>query len=179
MLSPDLKRVFFKISAGNGGDDYMSKNASHREGIVCYDFDRAACIWQRGKWGHPGWTPDSHHIFEVGNITIDTDSPGFKYTKLKDVPSPSGSHPSVSPDGRLMVTDGISASIGGKPGEWGIVVGDMNGGKWVMIHSFDQTKGAKSWRRNDPHPVFSSDSRRIYYNVSDGAFTRLFVAETR
>ena len=177
MLSPDLKRVFFKMSAGNGGDNYMAKSASHRQGIVCYDFEKGACIWQRGQWGHPGWTPDSHHIFEVGNIIIDTDSPAFKYAKLKDVPSPRGSHPSVSPDGKLMVTDGISEPFGGRPGEWGIVVGDMNGGRWAMLHSFDQTKGAKSWRRNDPHPVFSADGKRIYYNVSDSEWSRLFVAE--
>ena len=177
VLSPDLKRVFFKMSAGNGGDNYMAKSASHRQGIVCYDFEKGACIWQRGQWGHPGWTPDSHHIFEVGNIIIDTDSPAFKYAKLKDVPSPRGSHPSVSPDGKLMVTDGISEPFGGRPGEWGIVVGDMNGGRWAMLHSFDQTKGAKSWRRNDPHPVFSADGKRIYYNVSDSEWSRLFVAE--
>lgn len=177
VLSPDLKRVFFKISAGNGGDDFMSKNASHRQGLVCYDFDKGACIWQRGQWGHPGWTPDSQHIFEVGNITMDILKEKFSYTKLKDVPNLRGSHPSVSPDGTLMVTDGISESVGGKPGEWGVMVADMRGGKWKLLHSFDQTKGAKSWRRNDPHPVFSTDGRRIYYNVSDGEFTRLFVAE--
>jgi hypothetical protein len=28
-----------------------------------------------------------------------------------------------------------------------------------------------------PHPVFSADGKRIYYNVSDGEFTRLHVAE--
>ncbi len=88
----------------------------------------------------------------------------------KDVPLLSGSHPSVRPDGK-------SLSVGGKPDEWGIVVGDMNGGKWVLLHSFDQTKGAKSWRRNDPHPAFSADGKRIYYNASDGEFTRLMVAE--
>lgn len=179
MFSSDLKRVFFKISAGNGGDNFMAKGASHRQGIVCYDFEKGACIWQHDKWGHPSWLPDSHHIFDVGNITFDTDSPTLQYTRLKDVPNLRGSHPSVSPDGKLMVTDGESETIGGKPGEWGIVVGDMNGGKWVMLHSFDQTKGAKSWRRNHPHPVFSADGRRIYYNVSDGEFTRLFVAEIK
>lgn len=177
VLSPDLKRVFFKIAAGNGGDNFMAKNASNRQGIVCYDFEKAACIWQRGQWGHPGWTPDSLHIFEVGNITMDINASSFKYTKLKDVPNLRGSHPSVSPDGRLMVTDGITEPIGGKPGEWGVMVADMNGGNWKLLHSFDQTKGAKSWRRNDPHPVFSADGKRIYYNVSDGEFTRLMVAD--
>lgn len=179
VLSPDLKRVFFKIAAGNGGDNFMAKNASDRQGIVCYDFDQCQCIWQRGQWGHPSWTPDSQCIFEVGNITMDIHASSFKYTKLKDVPNLRGSHPSVSPDGRLMVTDGISESVGGKPGEWCVMVADMNGGRWKVLHSFDQTKGAKSWRRNDPHPAFSADGRRIYYNVSDGPFSRLFVAERK
>jgi hypothetical protein len=177
VISPDLKRVFFKIAAGNGGDDYMSSRASHRQGIVCYDFEKAACIWQRGKWGHPAWSPDSLHIFEVGNITMDILKEGFVYTKLKDVPNLSGSHPSVSMDGRLMVTDGITEKVGGRPNDWGIMVADMNGGKWVVLHNFEQNRGARSWRRNDPHPAFSADSKRIYYNTSDGPFTRLMVAE--
>lgn len=177
VISPDLKRVFFKIAAGNGGDNYMSKGASHRQGIVCYDFEKAACIWQRGQWGHPAWTPDSLHIFEVGNVTMDILKEGFVYTKLKDVPNLSGSHPSVSMDGKLMVTDGLSEKVGGRPNDWGIMVADMNGGKWVVLQSFEQNRGAKSWRRNDPHPAFSADSKRIYYNTSDGPFTRLMVAE--
>jgi Tol biopolymer transport system component len=60
---------------------------------------------------------------------------------------------------------------------WGILVADMNGGKWVVLHHFEQNRGARSWRRNDPHPVFSADGKRIYYNTSDGQFTRLMVAE--
>jgi WD40-like Beta Propeller Repeat len=177
VLSPDLKRVFFKIAAGNGGDNFMAKTASHRQGIVCFDFDKHACIWQRGQWGHPGWTPDSHHIFEVGNISFDIAGNPAKYTRLKDVPVLSGTHPSVSPDGTLMVTDGMSRHVGGKGDEWGIQVADMKGGKWVLLQSFAQNGGAKSWRRNHPHPAFSADGRRIYYNVSDGEFTRLMVAE--
>jgi hypothetical protein len=175
VISPDLKRVFFKIAAGNGGDDFMAKNASHRQGLVCYDFEKAACIWHYGKWGHPGWTPDSQHIFEMGNVNFEIQT--GKYTKLKDVPHLRGSHPSVSPDGKLMVTDGMTEPVGGKPNEWGVMVADMNGGKWVVLHSFEQNRGAKSWRRNDPHPVFSADGKRIYYNTSDAEFTRLMVAE--
>lgn len=177
VLSPDLKRAFFKVAAGNGGDNYMSSSASHRQGTVVYDFEKAACIWQRNQWGHPAWTPDSQHIFEVGNISFDLAGSPAKYTKVKDVPTLSGSHPSVSPDGRLMVTDGMSRTVGGKGEEWGIQVADMSGGKWVLLHSFAQSGGAKSWRRNHPHAVFSADGRRIYYNVSDGPFTRLMVAE--
>ena len=78
-----------------------------------------------------------------------------------------------------MVTDGISEPAGGPPKEWGIMVADMHGGKWALIHSFDQSQGARSWRRNDPHPIFSADNIRIYYNVSDGPWTRLMVAERK
>jgi len=76
-----------------------------------------------------------------------------------------------------MVTDGMTDPIRGAEGEWGIQVADLNGGRSVMVHTFDQTHGAKSWRRNDPHPAFSADGRRIYFNVGDGEYTRLFVAE--
>ncbi|WP_395751707.1 hypothetical protein [Prosthecobacter sp.] len=177
VLSPDLKRVFFKVAAGNGGDNYMSSGASHRQGTVVYDFEKAACVWQRNKWGHPAWTPDSKHIFEAGNIIFNVDDISARYDRLKDVPVLSGTHPSVSPDGTLMVTDGMSKNVGGKGDEWGIQVADMKGGKWVLLHSFAQNGGARSWRRNHPHPIFSADGKRIYYNVSDGPFTRLMVAE--
>lgn len=177
VLSPDSKRVFFKVAAGNGGDNYMSSGASHRQGTVVYDFEKAACVWQRNQWGHPAWTPDSKHIFEAGNITFDIDDNPARFARLKDVPVLSGTHPSVSPDGALMVTDGMSRNVGGKGDEWGIQVADMNGGKWVLLHSFATNGGAKSWRRNHPHPIFSADGKRIYYNVNDGPFTRLMVAE--
>ncbi len=179
VLSPDLKRVFFKIASGNGGDDFMSKNASHRQGLVCYDLEKGSCFWHRGKWGHPAWMPDSRGIFEAGNITMDIEQPGFKYSKLKNVPNLRGSHPSVSPDGSLMVTDGLADAVGGKAGEWSIMIADIRGEKWKVLHTFDQTKGARSWRRNDPHPVFSADGKRIYYNVSDGPWSRLYVAESQ
>lgn len=178
VLSPDLRRVFFKMAAGSGGEDFMSKAASHRQGCVCFDLETGAPRWFRAQWGHPAWHPDSRHIIEVGNVLFDTDlgSPA-RYTKLEDVPRLGGSHPSVSPDGLLMVTDGLSAPAGGGPGEWGVMVADMRGGRWALIHSFDQGQGARSWRRNDPHPAFSADGRRLYYNVSNGPWTRLMVAE--
>lgn len=175
VLSPDLKRVFFKVAAGNGGDDYMAKNASHRQGCVCFELETARMKWFRSQWGHPAWHPDSRHIYEVGNVIFDTDlGSSAHYTKLKGVPSLRGMHPSISPDGRLMVTDGI---VEGKLTDWCIMVADMSGEKWQVLHTFDQSKGAKSWRRSDPHPAFSADGKRIYYNTSDGEFTRLMVAE--
>jgi hypothetical protein len=53
----------------------------------------------------------------------------------------------------------------------------MRGSKWALVHSFDQSQGAKSWRVSHPHPAFSADNKRIYFNMSDGPYTRLMVAE--
>jgi hypothetical protein len=178
VLSPDLKRVFFKVAAGNGGDNYMAKTASVRQGTVVFDLESGRMKWFRQKWGHPAWMSDSRRILEVFGAIFDTE------TGTQDVipnwpksPYLRGNHPSTSRDGRLMVSDGMLDAK--NPKEWVIVMGDLRTGERVVLHRFDQSQGAKSWRRSHPHPVFSADGRRIYYNVSDGPFTRLFVAERR
>ena len=52
-----------------------------------------------------------------------------------------------------------------------------HGGSRVIVHRFDNSRDAKSWRRNHRHPIFSADGHRIYFNFSEGEFTRLIVAE--
>jgi Tol biopolymer transport system component len=175
VLSPDFTRVFFKIAAGNGGTNYMSSGASHRQGLVGYDLAQNRLTFMRTKWGHPAWHPDSRQIIEMGNLLINSD--GGAITRIPNQPYLRGCHPSVSPDGKLFVSDGTLESLGGKPGEWGILVGDIRGERHQIIHRFDNTHGAKSWRVNHPHPVFSADGRRIYFNVNSGDWTQLYVAE--
>lgn len=174
ILSPDSKRVFFKMAAGNGGDNYMAKDASNRQGTVAINLETRK-FWMREKWGHPAWYPDSRYILEMGNIVFDTD--GEPYTRIPNLPNLRGSHPSVSPDGTLMVTDGLSDVIGGKPNDWGIMVGDIRGGDYALLYSGSEGRGARSWRKNHPHPIFSADNRRVYFNVNSGEFTQLYVAE--
>jgi hypothetical protein len=75
--------------------------------------------------------------------------------------------------------DGLLDGLGGKPNEWGIVVCDLRGGegRYRILHRFDNSQGARSWRKNHPHPVFSADGKRIYFNVNAGPWTQLYVAE--
>ena len=89
----------------------------------------------------------------------------------------SGDHPSVSPDMKLIVTDTLMTSFGGERNEWGIVLTDVKGTGQIIIHKFDNSHGAASWRVSHPHPVFSADAKRIYFNVSSGPWTQLYVAE--
>jgi hypothetical protein len=194
ILSPNLERVFFKMALATG-DDPRSTKASARQGLICYSLAEKKFLFMSPKWGHPSWQPDSRHITEMHYTVIDsndgkvTANPGMptKATRAKaaaegkpveaamrDV---SGDHPSVSPDGRLVVTDTIMTGFDGARNEWGVVLADTKGTGQIIIHKFDNSKGARSWRVSHPHPVFSPDGRRIYYNVSDGEFTRLHVAE--
>ncbi|HVX59165.1 MAG TPA: hypothetical protein VHC19_01140, partial [Pirellulales bacterium] len=47
VLSPDQQRVFFKMAAGNGGDNYMAKDASRRQGLMCVDLTSGKLEWFR------------------------------------------------------------------------------------------------------------------------------------
>jgi Tol biopolymer transport system component len=129
----------------------------------------------RPKWGHPAWFPDSRHVIEMGNLYFDATDGAM--TRVPDLPYLSGTHPSVSPDGKLYVTDGLTTSFGGGTGEWGILVGDLRGKDYQLLYRFQNDRGAKSWRVNHPHPVFSADGKRIYFNMNAGPWTQLMVAE--
>ena len=98
--------------------------------------------------------------------------------KNAELPPFPGGHPSLCPDGQLFVTDARLESSEGSRRFWGVVVGDFASGEHELVHSFDNSKGATSWRRSHPHPVFSPDGRRIYFNVSSDKWTRLYVAES-
>ena len=195
ILSPDLKRVFFKMALATG-EDPRSTKASARQGLICYSLAEKKFLYMNPKWGHPSWQPDSGHITEMHYTTYDSNDGSVKMnpgmpTKASRAKVPadgtaapvfpmrdvSGDHPSVSPDGKLVVTDTIMTSFGGARNEWGVVLADTKGTGQIVLHHFDNSHGAKSWRVSHPHPVFSADGKRIYFNVSDGEFTRLHVAE--
>ena len=174
ILSPDLQRVFFKLAAPGNGDP-RSKDASARQGIVCYSLAEQRFLYMRGKWGHPSWQPDSRTITETAFTLFDSNDGSSR--RVPGLPVCRGDHPSLSPDGKLFVTDTTMDVFGGDAKEWGIVVADARGHDHVVIHHFDNSRGASSWRRSHPHPVFSADGRRIYFNVSATRWTQLHVAE--
>jgi len=173
-LSRDSNRVYFKMAAAGNGEP-RSGGASNRLGLVCYDLRAQQFLFQSNQWGHPAWHPDSRRIIEVGWTLVDSNT--GKTERLKGLPPMGSGHPSGSLDGRLIVTDINMKNLGGDPNQWAIVVADARGGSHVMLHQFDNSRGAASWRRSHPHPVFSADGQRIYFNVSSGRRTQLFVAE--
>ncbi|MEW6306167.1 MAG: hypothetical protein AB1705_22090 [Verrucomicrobiota bacterium] len=174
VLSPDLKRVFFKVaSAGNGNP--RSGGASVREGLVCYSLEEKRFLFMNEKWGHPAWHPDGRTIVELSFTLYDSNT--GKMQRTPGLPSYGSGHPSASPDGKLLVTDVTMDKLGGSATHWGVAVADARGTNHVVIHEADNSRGARSWRRSHPHPIFSADGRRIYFNVSSSQWTQLYVAE--
>ncbi|MCL4401632.1 MAG: hypothetical protein M1436_03070 [Acidobacteria bacterium] len=174
ILSPDQNRVVFKLATPAGGD-FRSNAASDREMLIGYDLTKSRFLFLLPRWGHPAWFPDSRHVLNVGGAVVDSEDGSTK--QIPGLPRFRGSHPSVSPQGNVYVTDTLTTEFGGPPNEWGVAVVNVSGEKWVMIHRFDGSRGAKSWRRSHPHPVFSSDGRRIYFNMNASEWTQLYVAE--
>lgn len=174
ILSPDGTRVLFKLATPAGGD-FRSPQASHRELLIGYDLAAERFLFLRPRWGHPAWHPDSRTLINVPPQLIDSDT--GREQPIPDLPALPGAHPSVSPDGRLFVADTRLEPFGGLPGHWGIVVADLCGHHWTVIHRFANDRGARSWRVSHPHPAFSLDGRRIYFNVSATDWTQLYVAE--
>ncbi len=177
VMSPDGKKLFLKIARPGGADDFRGKQASIRDGKVVYDLEARRLVRLVTKWGHPSWTPDSTGLFEKGNHGMDI---ATGRTAPRRAPSCFSDHPSVSPDGRLFVTDAdVSRRPFGGPNLWAVGVGSMREDAYEVIEVFDNSRGATSWRRNHPHPAFSADGKRVYYNVNSGAWTKLMVAERR
>lgn len=174
VVSPDGRKVFFKLARGSGGDTFKSSKASVREGKFVYDLEEGKPIRFYPQWGHPSWHPDSRRILEKGNILFDAqDGQG---RKLAPIPT---DHPSFGPDGSVFVSDGkVTKADYAVTGNLVVTVGSATSDDAVRIDLSKSTAGARTWRKSHPHPVFSPDGRRIYYNVNAGSWTELRVAET-
>lgn len=174
IMSPDFERVIFKLATATG-DNPRSKHASERLGLIGYSLKEKRFLFIDPRWRHPAWMPDSRHIIQAGCLMFDSNDGSVK--SLAKLPRFSGGHPSSCPDGKLLVSDTPMGNYGGVVGDWGVAVLDVQGSDHVFIHRFDQKGGPKSWRKPHPHPVFSADGQRIYFNVSSGRWTKLYVAE--
>jgi hypothetical protein len=173
VLSPDGKKVFFKMSKPGNGSTYRGGSVSDREGKVVFDLESGRFIRLFTTWGHPAWHPNSDAIIEKGNLLLDVRT-GDTRRYSKTAPT---NHPSYHPSGRMYVTDAdVSRREFARPGEWAVIAGSSTEDAWVVVDRFDNQGGASSWRRNHPHPVFNADGTRLYYNVSNGNWTRLMVA---
>jgi hypothetical protein len=184
VMAPDGNRVFFKLASARESEidrkspEFFRRTPSDRKGLVCFDLKASRLTFPQPRtWGHPAWHPDGRQILDINHELINAEN-GESRT-IPGMPKLSGGpHPSVHPAGTLFVTDytpPLEAPT--KKGFWSLLVGDMRGQTHAVIQTFDMSGGATSWRRNHPHPVFSPDGKRIYFNSCAGEWSRLMVAE--
>ncbi len=175
VLSPDAGRVFFKLAQPKDAT-FQSKTASKRDGLIVFDIKHGKLLSRRDKWGHPTWHKDCRTIMTPMNVVFDSDT-GQEHV-LTDFPEWPGSHPNYHPDGRLFTTDSYLRGEDIPPGWWSVVMCDPETGTFVRLHELRQLPdGSTSWRPAHPHPVFSHDGKRLYFNVAKDGWTRLHVAE--
>ena len=185
VLGPDGARVFFKLAAAREStidpkspELFRRATASDRAGLLVFDLKAERLTFREPhSWGHPAWHPDGRQILEVGHLLINAEN--GEERRIPGLPElRGGPHPSAAPDGRIFVTDFTPPLGDPRPkGFWSLLVGDLRGERSVILHTFDLTGGAKSWRASHPHPVFSPDGRRIYFNATINGWTQLSVAE--
>ena len=176
VMSPDMNRLFFKLSSPTDGR-FRIKNASLRIGFFCYDLESQQHLICRTNWGHPAWHPDSRSVLNCGKRSFEETNIVSGNVDELNAPRFPGAHPSFSSCGHLVVTDTRYEAFGGSEGEWAVAVVDPVTGDHQFIHHFTNNRGATSWRVSHPHPVFSPDGQRIYFNVSADRWSRLYVAE--
>jgi len=177
VLSPDQRRLICKGSIVRTGE-YRGSKASFRFGMIGYDLIERRVLFCRDKWGHPSWHADSRHLITPQNVVIDSnDGSERRVDQLQEFP---GSHPSIHPGGKVMTSDFYMRGEGIPRGWWAVGVGDLTTGQVHTVHEVRELPGgATSWRPPHPHPAFSRDGRRLYFNVSQGKWTRLHVVEAR
>jgi Tol biopolymer transport system component len=174
IMSPDETKIFFKPNRPTYTDDFHGMSSSFREGKIIYDLEHKKFLKQVEQWGHPAWTPDSKAIFEKGNYAMDVVTGQTK----RYAPSSISDHVNVAPNEKVFTTDAdVTKRQWGKPGYFAVAVGSMSKDDFVVLTMFDNTKGALTWRKNHPHPTFSADGKRLYFNMNDGKWTKLMVAE--
>ncbi len=176
VLSPDASRAFFKLAQPKDPSNFQSKAASKRDGLIAFDIKNDKILSRRDKWGHPTWHNDCRTIMTPMNVVFDSDTGTEKV--LTDFCEWPGSHPNYHPAGRLFTTDSYLRGEQYPPGWWSVVVCDPDTGTHVRVHELHQLPdGSTSWRPAHPHPVFSHDGTRLYFNVAKDGWTRLHVAE--
>ena len=143
-------------------------------------------LW--GKGGHhPNWHPDGEHL--IMNLRPDGkklvfcqfryDGSDFRIISEKH---PGGGHPSVTPDGRYLVTDAYTSEGVVPPNkEVPIRLLDTSADEVeVICHIYTLGRKGDLGRgtlRLDPHPAWSRDFKQVCFNGAPEGRRQVFIAD--
>jgi Tol biopolymer transport system component len=126
---------------------------------------------------HPVWHPCRNAII-TGEIRPDLSSylvlhplAGGEAVVLAEN---TGTHSSVSPDGRFVATDRLDQP---RPGICSLELIEVATGKRKPLAVFRMPPPPYEWCH--PHPVWSRDGRRVYFNAADAGAPQVYAIDLR
>lgn len=133
-----------------------------------------------GEFGfHPFWSGDSMSIWAFERVSgghpdilaypIDG---GDSTVVAQDIP---GSHASLSPDGSRLAIDCFDWPV---KGQNAVVVMDTQTGRRTTVAVFHYRSNVPQHGGCHPHPVWSRDGRRVYFNADETGEPQLYAVES-
>jgi Tol biopolymer transport system component len=129
-----------------------------------------------GEFGHhPAWHPTRDAVLwgggqdDVGPCLFEQPLDGGEPTLFA---ANTGIHSSVSPDGRYVATDRFDTP---EAGTCSLDIIDVATGEGTTLATFPMP--APPYEQSHPHPAWSRDSRRIYFNCAASGIPQLYAVD--
>jgi len=121
---------------------------------------------------HPMWSPDGADVlaYSGSDLVALPAGGGPMRTLLAGAP---GVHGSLDPTGTTLVTDLVPGESGG---EGGVLTIDLASGRQRTLATFTHPPIEYEYRVH-PHPAWSRNGRRVYFNAVDDGVAQVFAVD--
>lgn len=183
VFNHDESRLFFKLmhSPPDGG---FTKTSFCAFFVMDLPEGHVRCLGNDIS-GHPSWLPDGDHILNMrhprdgsdNRWLVSVDSRTGEYERVIDAPLEGPIHPSMSPNGRWIVTDSFTSDGKNCPI---YLISTETGAVTELVRLPYEFKGGRREKsdiqRANPHPVWSHSGSQVLANWNNSGERMTLVA---